>query len=54
MFYRVTAYGGSLQALRYFADNKITFKFGELEKMVTEYLKNNNRYRNKKLKRMKK
>ncbi|MCD4829079.1 MAG: hypothetical protein K8R90_06580 [Candidatus Cloacimonetes bacterium] len=37
MFYRVTAFGGSLRALRYFRENDITFSYGELERMVAEF-----------------
>ena len=40
MFYTVTAYGGSLRAMNYFNDNEISFKLGELERMVSDF-KNN-------------
>ncbi|MCD4818620.1 MAG: fibronectin type III domain-containing protein [Candidatus Cloacimonetes bacterium] len=40
MFYTVTAYGGSMRALNYFNDNDITFRFGELEKMISDFSKN--------------
>ncbi|MCD4818895.1 MAG: hypothetical protein K8S23_09410 [Candidatus Cloacimonetes bacterium] len=41
MFYTVTAYGGSMRAFNYFTENDVTFKFGELEKMIYDFSKNN-------------
>ena len=41
MFYTVTAYGGSLRALNYFVENKISFKLGELDGIVSEFYRHN-------------